>query len=933
MPPRRSKGQQRRTSDDFAEDSSDAFPTKGSKTKQTRKLVDLSEYSDDAAHATSRPRTSATSRDELVALVDTSLVAQYTAELADKQNDKTILQQRIDGLQARINGPQARIDALQARIDELNASIEKLNGQIDELELKDDELSKDRKKRRQRLLTKAEAEKEEVKSELKEALGDMKDLDKEIKELDKEVKEAFGDMKELNEEIKKVNEKLAQAKQNQGNASLSIESNTTEHVGYTLTTQGPALNIATKMQSYVEQIYQARRYYHDKGALPLYITDNLLALAKNDDFIQLLQSYKNNFVLTFNTQHDIKTQLAAAINSHPNILPSFSEEKDFPVFDLGRGEGKSPLANKRFRFIHPVTAMQTFAQFHHLETHFGGHLATFYPNPDDLARVLHCSALCAHFLGGFTQLPGTPNLRKLEEDAKFAHTNMSRGLKQGLKLVGPPGSGKTGLLATPVLNAALNHTNTTVTLSHGNEFAVVSLDFSKAKDFETPFTATICSFSNPEFSTACQLYVNTLHRYLHGLPKEKHLLVIDPLEQRDSSDVLGAFKVMYAYLLSSHPSLLILSAHSTPYLDPINQGKEGGQVGGNLAAYYSEFQFANMELTHDSLKKLFVPLIHKLYPPRTHPQLHSNLDQYFDLVATFNVPSIRGYLSFFLEPKQSLLSLLDARIDVRAPGESATDFSRTTVLNPKKHPELALLPWLKHSSYSHVDTDTGAPNCTTSTFLRRAIQSYYSITRRFEIDEENAICTAASILNAKWKQIDPVSNRILKQVRIARVIENSSFPPGQFASKTIKVPGDSLQVLAKYRAELNYLGQLPLESRRNTLFRVSPRFPAFDFIVFDATGTKASFISLKTGAKDAHQKFYQAAVDLYATHLQIPLSDCDWFVWVTNPLLKTNPNTMIYCVPEDIFGFSVDGVRGYLRQKIQDIASWDDTNSFFPLPN
>ncbi|MGL5284151.1 MAG: hypothetical protein ACRC8W_20810, partial [Plesiomonas shigelloides] len=384
------------------------------------------------------------------------------------------------------------------------------------------------------------------------------------------------------------------------------------------------------------------------------------------------------------------------------------------------------------------------------------------------------------------------------------------------------------------------------------------------------------------------------------------------------------FMNMYASLQGSHPSLLVFSAHSTPYLDLANQGKQRGCFGGNLAAYYSQFQFTNMELTHDSLHKLFVPLIRKLYPPRTHPQLHSNLDQYFDLAATFNVPSIRGYLSFFLEPKQSLLSLLDARIDVRAPGESATDFSRTTVLNPKKHPELALLPWLKHSSYSHIDTDTGAPNCTTSTFLRRAIQSYYFITRRFEIDEENAICTAASILNAEWKQIDPVSNRVLKQVRIARVIENSSFPPGQVASETIKVPGDSLQVLGKYRAELNYLGQLPLESRQNTLFRVSPRFPAFDFIVFDAAGRKASFISLKTGTADDHQKFYQAAVDLYAAHLQILPSDCDWFVWATNPVLRKNPNTMVYWVPEDIFGFSVDGVRESLRQKIKTIASWDD---------
>jgi hypothetical protein len=64
-----------------------------------------------------------------------------------------------------------------------------------------------------------------------------------------------------------------------------------------------------------------------------------------------------------------------------------------------------------------------------------------------------------------------------------------------------------------------------------------------------------------------------------------------------------------------------------------------------------------------------------------------------------------------------------------------------------------------------------------------------------------------------------------------------------------------LQVYAEYLAELTHLGRLPPESRRNTLFRLSTPFQAFDFIVFDATGTKASFISPKTGARDDHQNF------------------------------------------------------------------------------
>jgi hypothetical protein len=83
------------------------------------------------------------------------------------------------------------------------------------------------------------------------------------------------------------------------------------------------------------------------------------------------------------------------------------------------------------------------------------------------------------------------------------------------------------------------------------------------------------------------------------------------------------------------------------------------------------------------------------------------------------------------------------------------------------------------------------------------------IARRLEIGETNAICTVAAISTAEWKQIDPASNQILKQVKIDRVIENPSFTAGQFASTTIHTQGDSLQVYAEYLAELTHLGRLP----------------------------------------------------------------------------------------------------------------------------
>jgi hypothetical protein len=220
---------------------------------------------------------------------------------------------------------------------------------------------------------------------------------------------------------------------------------------------------------------------------------------------------------------------------------------------------------------------------------------------------------------------------------------------------------------------------------------------------------------------------------------------------------------MYAGLQSSHPSLLVFSTHSTPYLELKNQGQEDARFEGNLAAYYLQFQFTNMELTHNSLKKLFVPLIHKLYPTSTHARLNSDLNEYFNLVATFNVPSIRSYLLFFLQSKQSLLSVVDSRIDVRSPS------------------------WLKHSSYSHFDTDNGDPNFTTSTFLRRAIQLRYSFTRRFEIAEENAICTAASIFNAEWKQMDQVQTKSSNRCELPELSKIPLFKPANLPIKPLQL--------------------------------------------------------------------------------------------------------------------------------------------------
>jgi hypothetical protein len=58
-------------------------------------------------------------------------------------------------------------------------------------------------------------------------------------------------------------------------------------------------------------------------------------------------------------------------------------------------------------------------------------------------------------------------------------------LKHGLKTVGPPGSGKTALLSTPILFAALNDIPIAITLATGDEFGLLTIDFSAPSNSPT----------------------------------------------------------------------------------------------------------------------------------------------------------------------------------------------------------------------------------------------------------------------------------------------------------------------------------------------------------------------------------------------------------------------------------------------------------------
>lgn len=623
--------------------------------------------------------------------------------------------------------------------------------------------------------------------------------------------------------------------------------------------------------------------------------DPLLQLAKLPLYIKTLEDFKQKYPVTYRTQHAINTRLAHAIDrlgllGDVDLQPSFSvvhSSSNFFQF-LGRGTQPHPLSLARYRFLFPSRALQTFTHLHHLNKRFDGFLAKIWRDPDDLAAMKTCTALCAHFLGEYTNVPLTkPQMDCLEKEWQLnpytiesidgVHEQMSPYVAQGVKLVGAPGMGKTTLLSDSLLLTARQNIDTTVVTSGVNQFGAVSFEFGSRK-------ATAHSYDDPLFSTNGLAYTNALSAHINQhVPRDKpHVIIIDPLEQSGGSNALFVhFGKMYKQLLVSHPQLLILSAHSTPFLGPQPHQCKGIQssVVENWAYTHPTYQFIGMELSHASLRILFTKLINHVYPVAHHPAMHANMASYFVFAAHFTVPTVRNYLSFFTATGGQLKKVLDTQFPFRMPGETDENYSRDNYLNPGNFAQLANaghpdgLAWFFGSSYSSPNTDSFLSSRTVSSFLRKVVKPPYHITRLGQMDEENGFMATAGVRGASWfgPRLHALQKGKPPPPLVAMPITSTVDPTHHFDpgtnyhdkpvnAKTYQNVLKSRAVAAKYWAELAAIGA---KSPRGALHRLTPAFPIFDFVFFDLTG-QATFLQLKTGSKDDDGVFYdQAAKDYF----------------------------------------------------------------------
>ena len=385
-------------------------------------------------------------------------------------------------------------------------------------------------------------------------------------------------------------------------------------------------------------------------------------MAKNKKFINILTTHSKHF-LTYSNRNKINSALADELQQ--KIKSTFVCEKYKNVLDLGRGNelvANGPFA-PYYRYIHPVLAMQSFNNLHHIEKHWEGSLKKFYPNDVDHQAVLECAKLCAHFFGEFASDTKTKETLKpifpfdddgllelLADQINTQHESIKSSLQGGVKTVGTPGIGKTTILSTTLLASVLNNTDTTVCLSHGDEFGFLSLDFSNTNKF----AATIKVLQNPRYRTDSSVYIESLQSELDQLipPSKPQCLIIDPLEQENnSSALLSGAENMYEHLFRTKPHLVTFAAHPTPRITIPNQGKSYYQ--GDI---FPGLQFINMELSQESMQELFF-----LVSRTSNPLISDDeMKQYLEFASKFTVPTFRSWISFLQADHSDLLFALEA---------------------------------------------------------------------------------------------------------------------------------------------------------------------------------------------------------------------------------------------------------------------------------
>ena len=218
--------------------------------------------------------------------------------------------------------------------------------------------------------------------------------------------------------------------------------------------------------------------------------DGLLQLADPDksQFVDILTEMGPQ--LSLRTQSSVQAKLANKLNE--DVEPQLIEEDaDCPIITFGRGLDETMSLNaSKYRYIHPVTAVQTFAQFYHMSRKDEGCLRKLYPGDDEHKKILDCAELSHHILNGYAS-----NLQQEEDedndeadheddedddegDKEMKQTKkMTAALKQGLKIIGPPGSGKSQLLSVPILLALLNHIPILISFATKTAFTTLTIDF------------------------------------------------------------------------------------------------------------------------------------------------------------------------------------------------------------------------------------------------------------------------------------------------------------------------------------------------------------------------------------------------------------------------------------------------------------------------
>jgi hypothetical protein len=465
-----------------------------------------------------------------------------------------------------------------------------------------------------------------------------------------------------------------------------------------------------------------------------------------------------------------------------------------------------------------------------------------------------------------------------------------------------------------MLAAHCNDIPITITLAENNKFGLLTIDtknksakMSEIKD-------------NPQYSKNVSEYTKDLLKTLKShIPRSgKHLLIIDPMEQSQSGDVLDSFNSLYGQLCTQFPDLLVFSAHSTPHVNAIDQDKASNV--GQLVAQYPFLQFTNMELSHSSIHKLLTPVISQLHPEVSAQEIQKTLD----VLSYFAVPTIRCY-HLLLEASRNEFKRALEGFYPRLDAGQVPNYSRSELRNHEKMGELGRNPCVIHASYAVIDTDRHIQRQVISQFLSGAMPpSFSTLKRTSRLYQEDALFNAAQVPGAVFEPIPggrsvPITGCVhIEGNRFKQGPESENETLGSRKSGTRQVKAGQLNEL--YHIGVSY-------AKDGQFVRFSADFPVFDSAVISsppsfptsptapaASPTHIQFLSVKTGgsADKTSAPLYKEAAARFAKQYEKGLQQSSPSAEVTFEWFVANPDknltkkfgkqhAIVYQYPEQLF--------------------------------